>query len=55
MYPTRLRLLHSRLSIGLVVLDPFVVPESCTSDAVHDDEDDEYNDVDDRDFPPALL
>lgn len=53
--PAWLRLLHSGLSIGLVVVDPFVVPEGSTGDAIHYDEDDQYNDVDDGDFPPALL
>lgn len=55
MNPARVRLLHSGLPIGLVVVDPFVVPEGSAGDAIHYDEDDQYDDVDDRDFPPALL
>lgn len=55
MYPARPRLLHPGLPIGLVVVDPFVVPEGRTRDAVHYDKDDEHDDVDDRDLPPALL
>lgn len=55
MYPARLRLLHSRLSVRLVVVDSLDVPKGRASNAVHDNEDDEHNDVDDRDLPPARL
>ena len=55
MYPTRLLFLHSGLAIGLIIVDPFVVPKRCTSDHVNNHKDDQYDDVDHRDLPPTLL
>lgn len=54
-YPTRLCLLHSSLAIRFIIVDPFIVPESCYSNHIHYNEKDEYDNVDNRDFSPAFL
>lgn len=55
MHPSRMRLGHSGLAIGFIVVHPLVVAKSGIGDDIEDDEEDEDDDVDDGDFPPAML
>ena len=55
MQPTRLGLGHPCLAIGLIVVHPFIVPKSRIGNHIKDYEEDEHNNVDDRDLPPAVL
>lgn len=55
MYSTRLRLLHSGLTVGFIIVDPAVVPKRRTGDRIHNHQDDQDDDVDHRNLPPTLF
>ena len=55
MHPSRLGLGHPCLAIGLIVVHPFIVPKGCIGDHIKDYKEDEDNNVDNRDLPPAVL
>lgn len=54
-YPAWLRFLHPGFSIRLVIIDPFVVPKGCYCNHIHNHKNDQYDNVDDRHFPPTLF
>ncbi len=53
--PARLSLGHPCHTKRLVVFDPPGVAESGTASNIHDDEDDQHDDVEDGNLTPALL
>lgn len=55
MDPTWLRFCHPCLAVRFIVINLFIVSESGAADDIKDDEEDKHNNVDYRDFPPALL
>lgn len=52
---TRLCLSHPSFTIGFVIVDPSIMPESRAADDIKDDKEYKCHNVDHRDFPPALL
>lgn len=55
MYPAWASLLHPGIPVRFIIVHPLIVPESCARNNIQHDEDDQHNNVDDRDFPPALF
>lgn len=54
-YPARLSLLHPGFSIRLIVIDPFVVPKRRNGNHIHDNKEDQYDNVDNRHLSPTLF
>lgn len=55
MNPAGSCLFHPRFPGGFFVIDASVVPECCNANDISNHQNDQDNNVNNRDFPPALL